>query len=737
MDPGNKDQTAENRARELLRTVFGYSSFRKDQEAVIRRVIQGEDAIVIMPTGGGKSLCYQIPSLVRPGVGIVVSPLIALMANQVSALEQNGVRATFLNSSLAADVAQRRRAALLRGEFDLLYVAPERLVQPAFLDFVQELNPALFAIDEAHCVSQWGHDFRPEYLQLGQLADRFPEVPRLALTATADEKTRQEMRERLVLPRAELFIGGFDRPNIHYAVGEKQSPTRQLLQFLKRHEGEAGIVYAFSRKRTEAFAETLRTQGYRAMAYHAGLSSEERTRVQETFLREEGVIVVATIAFGMGIDKPDVRFVAHLDLPKSVEAYYQETGRAGRDGNPAEAWMIYSLQDTVLLRNFINNSEAPEAQKRVEHQKLDALLGFCEAVDCRRKLLLNYFGEALEEDCGNCDVCEEEVAVEDGTEAARKALSCVYRTGQRFGAGHVADVLVGNAPERILRLGHDKLSTYGIGREWPRKRWMGLFRQLTARGFLEANEHGALSLTDRARPLLRGEESFRMRILREAASRKISVSPDATLESEASRELFEALRRERKRLADKAGLPAYVICSDRSLVELARKEPQNAHQLKTVHGIGDRKVEQYGESFLEIIRREGSGEFHAEDFNAESNSKARENEPGDSALRTGLLLRAGKSVEAVARERGLTDSTILSHSERLIANGEIELEKVVSLSRTDIERIRTHLENQPPEQAGKLKPIYEHFDGRFDYGVLRCVLAALRFRENQLLKVGQ
>ena len=609
MESGNKEQTTENRARELLRTVFGYSSFRKDQEAVIRRVIQGGDAIVIMPTGGGKSLCYQIPSLVRPGVGIVVSPLIALMANQVSALEQNGVRATFLNSSLAADEAQRRREALLRGEYDLLYVAPERLVQPALLDFVEQLNPALFAIDEAHCVSQWGHDFRPEYLQLGQLADRFPEVPRLALTATADEKTRQEMPERLLLPRAELFIGGFDRPNIHYTVGEKQSPTRQLLHFLERHAGEAGIVYALSRKRTEAFADTLRTRGYRAMAYHAGLSSEERTRVQETFLREEGVIVVATIAFGMGIDKPDVRFVAHLDLPKSIEAYYQETGRAGRDGAPAEAWMIYGLQDTVLLRNFINNSEAPEEQKRIEHQKLDALLGFCEAVDCRRKLLLNYFGEALEEDCGNCDVCQEAVAVEDGTEAARKALSCVYRTGQRFGAGHVADVLVGNAPERIFRLGHDKLSTYGIGREWPRKRWMGLFRQLTARGFLEATEHGALCLTDRARPLLRGEESFRMRILREAASRKTSVSPAASWETESSRELFEALRRERKRLADEAGVPAYVICSDRSLVELAGKEPQNAQQLRTIHGIGDRKAEQYGEALLEIIRKEGSGAF--------------------------------------------------------------------------------------------------------------------------------
>jgi len=695
----------------------------------MERVIRGEDAIVIMPTGGGKSLCYQIPSLVRPGVGVIVSPLIALMSNQVSALEQNGVRATYLNSSLGSDEARRRGEGLLRNEYDLLYVSPERLVQPAFLAFLERLNAALFAIDEAHCVSQWGHDFRPEYLQLSLLAERFPGVPRLALTATADEKTREEIRERLTLPEAKLFVGGFDRPNIHYSVGEKQNPTRQLLGFLKRHEGEAGIVYALSRKRTEEFAETLRAQGYRALAYHAGLEAEERNRVQEEFLREEGVIVVATIAFGMGIDKPDVRFVAHLDLPKSVEAYYQETGRAGRDGEPAEAWMVYGLQDTVLLRNFINTSEAPEGQKRIEHRKLDALLGFCEAVECRRKLLLNYFGETRHEDCGNCDVCQEEVSVEDGTEEAQKALSCVYRTGQRFGAGHVADVLVGNSPERLLRLGHDRLSTYGIGKEWPRTRWMGLFRQLTARGFLEANEYGGLALTERARPLLRGEESFRMRIMRGAVGRKTSASPETALDSETDRALFEALRRERKRLADAAGVPAYVICSNRSLVELAARQPQNAEQLRTIQGFGQRKVAAYGEALLAVVRAEGNGVFQAGTQPTESTARLQSEGPGDSAMKTGALLRSGKTVEAVARERGLAESTILSHAAELIEAGELELETVISLPAADIEAIQESIEAQPPEHAGKLRPIYDHFEGRFDYGVLRCVAAVLRFRQ--------
>lgn len=728
MGDGKPEQTSGGRAQELLRTVFGYSAFRGDQETVIDRVIGGQDAIVIMPTGGGKSLCYQIPSLMRPGVGVVVSPLIALMSNQVSALEQNGVGATFLNSSLESEEARRRSVALLRGEYDLLYVSPERLVQPAFLEFLGKLSPALFAIDEAHCVSQWGHDFRPEYLRLSLLAEHFPGVPRLALTATADAKTREEMRERLALPQAELFVGGFDRPNIHYSVGEKQSPARQLLHFLKRHEGEAGIVYALSRKRTEEFAETLRTQGYRAMAYHAGLESEERNRVQEQFLREEGVIVVATIAFGMGIDKPDVRFVAHLDLPKSVEAYYQETGRAGRDGEPAEAWMIYGLQDTVLLRNFINSSEAPEEQKRIEHGKLDSLLGFCEAVECRRKLLLGYFGETRAEDCGNCDVCQEEVGVEDGTEAAQKALSCVYRTGQRFGAGHVADVLVGNSPERLLRLGHDRLSTYGIGREWPRTRWMGLFRQLTARGFLEANEHGGLGLTERARPLLRGEESFRMRILREKAGSKTAASPDAALDTEAERTLYEALRQERKRLADAAGVPAYLICSNRSLVELAKRQPRDPEQMRTIHGFGQRKVEEYGEALLAVVRSEGTGAFQP----AEPSSPEPENSkssPGESAFKTGALLQSGKTVEATAQDRGLAESTVLTHAAVLIEAGDLALEKVVSLSPTDIEAIQAMLEDQPMGLIGKLRPVYDHFEGRFDYGVLRCVAAAMRARQ--------
>ncbi len=594
---------------EVLRRVFGFTAFRGDQEAVIRQVMEGGDAIVIMPTGGGKSLCYQLPSICRSGTGIVVSPLIALMANQVSALEQSGVSATFLNSTLDPVESSRRMSGLEAGQYDLLYVAPERLLMDGFLDFVEGLNPALFAIDEAHCVSQWGHDFRPEYLQLGALVERFPGVPRMALTATADGKTREEIRERLRLGDAPLFIGGFDRPNIHYAVMEKTSPNRQLLQFLKRHEGEAGIVYALSRKRTEQFAETLRTQGYEAHAYHAGLDAAERTRVQDLFLKEDGVIVVATIAFGMGIDKPDVRFVAHLDLPKSVEAYYQETGRAGRDGEPAEAWMVYGLQDAVLLRNFINQSEAEEVIKRVEHGKLDALLGFCEAVECRRKLLLAYFGEEYPAPCGNCDVCQNEVAIEDGTEAARKALSCVFRTDQRFGAAYLANVLTGEADDRIRQFGHDQVSTFGIGQDWPKARWTNLYRQLVARGFLDVNEYGGLKLTADAWPLLRGELEFAMRVTQKASAKrpqKSKAGVELRLESERDEALFEALRNRRKALAEAAGVPAFVVCADRSLYDLVRLRPRNAGELLGVHGFGETKVERYGAAFLEVIAEVGS-----------------------------------------------------------------------------------------------------------------------------------
>lgn len=612
-----------SRPLDILRTVFGYDAFRGDQEPVIDQILAGRDALLLMPTGGGKSLCYQIPALLRDGTAVVVSPLIALMEDQVAALRQLGVRAAFLNSSLPRDEAERVEVGLLQGAYDLVYLAPERLLQERTLRLLDDLRTghglALFAIDEAHCVSQWGHDFRPEYLQLGDLAERFSGVPRLACTATADPRTRDEIVERLRLGSGRVFVGGFDRPNIRYRVAQKADARRQLLRFLRdEHAGHAGIVYCMSRKRTEETATFLTKEGIPALPYHAGMSSEDRREHQERFLREDGLVMVATIAFGMGIDKPDVRFVAHLDLPKSIEAYYQETGRAGRDGLPADAWLAYGLQDVVLLRRMMDQSGANDLQKRIERQRLDAMLGYCEVTGCRRRILLQYFGEERDEACGNCDGCLEPAETFDATVPVQKFLSCVVRTGQRFGAQHVIDVLLGADTERVRKWSHQELSTYGIGTDLDAFGWKSVARQLVARGFLapDPEGYGTLQLAETALPILRGEQALELRrdVMRKAARRKsrgARVDRDAVAEltgagsDPAAEALFQRLRGLRKELADEQGVPPYVIFHDRTLAQMALDRPTTPEAFLDLPGVGEKKLGRYGDTFLDLIREAG------------------------------------------------------------------------------------------------------------------------------------
>ncbi|MGC8118923.1 DNA helicase RecQ [Marinobacter sp. VGCF2001] len=607
---------ADRNPEQVLHEVFGYESFRPLQGDIVNELVSGGDALVLMPTGGGKSLCYQVPALVRPGTAIVISPLIALMQDQVAALRELGVRAAFLNSTMDFEQARATEYALSTGELDLLYCAPERLIQPRTIELLHNASLSLFAIDEAHCVSQWGHDFRSDYLGLSMLAEEFPGIPRIALTATADERTRKEIAERLSLTTARHFISGFDRPNIQYRITPKTNANKQLLDFIKaEHEDDCGIVYCLSRNKVDATARLLSSKGYTALPYHAGLNAEERARNQERFLREDGVIVVATIAFGMGIDKPDVRFVAHLDLPKSLEAYYQETGRAGRDGKPSTAWMVYGLQDVIKLRQMLEASQGNDQFKRIERQKLDAMLGLCEVTQCRRQVLLNYFGDALESPCGNCDTCLNPPKTWDGTVAVQKALSCVYRTGQRFGVNYVIDVLRGSENERILQSGHQAITTYGIGQELSANEWKSVFRQLVANGYLRADPegYGALQLTEQCRPLLKGKQAIELRkdpVAPKASGTRASGnrrSGQDVREQITDQEGWDALRACRKELADKQGVPPYVIFHDTTLFDMLERRPANLEELAEVSGVGAAKLEKYGEVFLQALKSLSSG----------------------------------------------------------------------------------------------------------------------------------
>ena len=796
---------------DLLRRIFGYAEFRGAQGAIIDRVIAGGDALVLMPTGGGKSLCYQIPALARPGTGIVVSPLIALMQDQVDALRQLGVRAAFLNSTQTWEEARAVEQGLVAGSIDLLYVAPERLLTERFLALLDQSRIALFAIDEAHCVSQWGHDFRPEYIQLNLLHERWPQIPRIALTATADHLTRREIVERLALQEAEQFLSSFDRPNIRYRVVQKDQPRRQLLRFLRaEHERDSGIVYCLSRRGVEETAEFLRGEGFHALPYHAGLSAETRRRHQAAFLRDDPLIMVATIAFGMGIDKPDVRFVAHLDLPKSLEGYYQETGRAGRDGLPANAWLAYGLADMAALRNFIDSSEAEERFKRVEHHRLNAMLGYCETTACRRQVLLNYFGEDLPRPCGNCDTCLELVQSWDGTEAARKALSCIYRTGMRFGTNYLIDVLLGKDEPRIRSFGHDRVSTYGIGRELSPEEWKSVFRQLVAAGLasVDVAGHGALQLTELSRPVLRGEQPVRFRRDPKPHGRQGGFGRDQAggrgggggsrggvpgADRAGSRDrrlsgfeddpealaLWERLRTLRRELAQAQNLPPYVIFGDITLRELVRRRPRDLEELSQITGVGAVKLERYGVDFLtaleahaaehgypdswrsmaapsalspgamsqgggEGMRQEGlqgrrqagweEGPRGAVDettvtslSRALKHCLARTSGSGlsDTVQFTLKLHRDGLSVEEIAQRRDLKVSSVETHLALAIEAGALRLSEVVTLNPEALEAIQAAFAALPPDSPFTLGPIYNAFEGRYSYGLLRCVRAAM------------
>ena len=724
---------------EILRNVFGYQNFRGAQEKIIHHVLAGGDALVLMPTGGGKSLCYQIPAMILKGTAIVISPLIALMQDQVSALQQFGLRAAFLNSSLTLNQARVVSRQLRQGELDLLYVAPERLMTPRFLEFLDTAKIALFAIDEAHCVSQWGHDFRREYIELSILHQRFPTIPRIALTATADGPTQRDIITHLGLAEAKKFIAGFDRPNIRYRVVQKQNARQQLLNFLEEegHRGDAGIVYCLSRRKTEDVATWLAKQGWTALPYHAGLEKKMRQHHQMRFLREEGIIIVATIAFGMGIDKPNVRFVAHLDLPKSLEAYYQETGRAGRDGLPANAWMTYGLEDVVKLRQMLDKSEADEQHKRIERNKLEFMLSYCEITTCRRQTLLDYFDDHLPEPCGNCDTCLEPVATWEGTEVAQKALSCVYRTGQRFGVAYLIDVLLGKINERIEKFRHDRVSTFGIGTELDKKEWSSVFRQLIARGFITVDvDYGNLQLSEKSRPLLRGEEKIYLR--KDIKSLKRKEKKYARTErisfTGTDQKLWESLRAKRLELANAQNVPPYVIFHDSTLEEMIQERPHTLKEFALLPGVGTHKLKHYGQIFIDVLDEHAlqhgwdkpaaniptsTSTFHHE------NTAPSETVLPESVETTLDAFNQGLSPEEIAGQRQLQPSTIYTHLSHAIEVGKLKLHQVVKLKKEEIHEIEDKLLERPSEEQNTMKPVFEDFEGKYSYEILRCIRAHL------------
>ena len=716
----------------LLTRVFGYSAFRGRQKEVIEHVLKGGSCLVLMPTGGGKSLCYQIPAMIRYGLGLVASPLIALMQDQVDALAQNGVAAAFYNSTLDGAQKSQIRKQAQTGGLDLLYVAPETLNSPGFQSFIQGLPLSLIAVDEAHCVSQWGHDFRPDYLEVARLREHFPSTPLIALTATADPQTQKDVRERLGLAHDPIFSSSFDRPNIRYQIGSKEKSREQLFDFIQsEHPDQAGIVYVLSRTNVDETAAWLTQKGLKAMPYHAGLDANQRRQNQARFLREEGWIMVATIAFGMGIDKPNVRFVAHLNLPKSVESYYQETGRAGRDGEPASAWMAYSSADVVKLRRMMEGGEGTDDFKKLGRKKLDDMRNLCEATQCRRQVLLAYFGEEHSGACGNCDNCLQPSNTWDATISAQKALSAIARTGERFGAGHLIDLLLGKETEKAIQFNHTRLSVFGVGKDLDKKQWASLFRQLVAAKVVtvDVEGYGAYKLNPNSWAVLKeGQKVW----LREEAKAVGKSKQTRYARTEASSNnaglvdanLFEALRTLRLKLAKAQGLPPYVVFHDSALREMAARRPTTLNEFAQIPGVGEAKLKHYGSTFVELLRQLSPAP-EIKQTPAVSSSKGASN----SSDETLNLFRQGLDAKAIASQRGLTITTVWDHFGQLIFEKKLDLKDVVDLSDKEIVLLQTELS----DSAGRLKPVFEKFGGKYSFDVLKCVKAEKQNLGNGLL----